>query len=429
MQPDRPLKILMLGLNYAPEMIGIAVYTQGLAESLAQRGHDVHVIAGKPYYPTWKVFEGFRSGWKRRGVEGRVDVTRLAHYVPNIPTGARRILHHASFALSSLIPTVFLALWQQPDIVMTIAPSLMSAPVAWLAARLCGARCWLHIQDFEVEAAMATGLVSSSGMGARAALWFESVALRLFDRVSSISPAMCRKLLAKGLPAERVVEFRNWADVANISPIVADSSYRAELGISTPYVALYSGNIANKQGIDIVVAAARRLRHRSDLTFVVCGEGPNRANLEAQAVDFGNIQFRDLQPKDRLCDLLGLATVHLLPQLASAADLVLPSKLANMLASGRATVATAHPGTGLAAEIEGCGLVVPPEDEAAFANAIERLLDDPEARTVFSAAARCRAEERWEREVIVSDFEAELLDLAQVDRSVAAASVPNGLPH
>lgn len=402
MRSDRRLKILVHGLNYAPEMVGIAVYTTGLAESLVDLGHEVQVVAGKPYYPSWTVPVPFRGGWTRRRTENGVDLTRVSHYVPANPTGARRILHHASFAVSSLLPLLARAISQKPDVVFTVAPSLIATPVAWLAARLTGAKAWLHIQDFEVEAAMATGLVSQTGTGARLARWFESLILQRFDQISSISPAMCRKCVEKGVVPERVTEFRNWADIRAVQPLVAPSPYRAEWGITTSHVALYSGNIANKQGIDIVVGAARRLRHRKDLMFVVCGQGPNRASLEAKAVDLDNILFRDLQPTERLGDLLGLANIHLLPQLAEASDLVLPSKLTNMLASGRAIVATTAAGTGLASEVEGCGLIVTPGDEAAFAEAIETLVDDAAKLQGYGVAARRRAETRWERDRIIA---------------------------
>lgn len=408
MLADRKLKILVLGLNYAPEMVGIAVYTSGMCEALAARGHDVAVVAGKPYYPQWSVPAAYAGGWMRRGRENGVDVTRVAHYVPPKPSGARRILHHASFALSSLLPALSRARSMKPDIVFTVAPSLIAAPVARLAAAICGARTWLHIQDFEVEAAFATGLVDGKGRAARLARWFEGAVLGGFDKVSTISPAMCRKCVDKGVAADRVVEFRNWADVDAIRPLAAPSPYRAEWDIRTPHVALYSGNIANKQGIEIVVEAARRLKPRGDITFVVCGEGPNRANLEALAADLGNMIFRPLQPKERLGDLLGLASVHLLPQLAGAADLVLPSKLTNMLASGRPIVATAAPGTGLALEVEGCGVLTPPGDDGAFAEAIGRLLDDAAARAAFGARARERGEERWEKGRIVDHLEREI---------------------
>lgn len=410
----RPLRLLIVGLNYAPDMVGIAVYTTDLAEELVRRGHGVEVVAGKPYYPAWRVPDAFRGGWRRRSRENGVALTRVAHYVPAKPSGLKRILHHASFALSSLLPAIGAARRVKPDVVMHIAPSLIAAPVARLAARISGARTWLHIQDFEVEAAIATGLLGE-GLPLRLALAFERSVLSGFDRVSSISPAMCRKCAEKGVPEAAVVEFRNWADIASVTPLAGPSPYAAEWSIRTPFVALYSGNIANKQGIEIVLEAAERLAYRPDLTFVVCGQGPNRANLEAQARSQGlaNIHFHDLQPKERLGDLLGLASVHLLPQAAGAADLVLPSKLTNMLASGRPVVATAAPGTGLAAEVEGCGILVPPGDGAAFADAIAALLDDPAAHARFSIAARRRAETTWARDAIISGLEQSLTALAR----------------
>jgi len=418
MSSTKSLRVLIVGLNYAPERVGIAVYSSGLAEALVERGHQVSVIAGKPYYPCWRVDEGFRGGWRLRDAEKGVDVTRVAHYVPVRPNGARRIAHHASFALSSLFPALRRVWELRPDIVVTVAPSLIAAPVARLAAALCGAKSWLHLQDFEVEAAVATGLAPGGAIGARLGQAFERAVLGMFDRVSTISPAMCRKLRDKGVEPERVVEFRNWASLERIGAPSGESAFRDEWRISTPHVALYSGNIANKQGIELVVAAARRLRERGDLTFVVCGEGPNRARLEAQAADLGNIRFHDLQPKERLADLLDLATVHLLPQLAAAADLVLPSKLTNMLASGRAVVATAHPGTGLCAEVEGCGLVTPPGDDEAFAGAIERLLDDSAAREAFGQAAGRRARLRWGRDAIIDGFEREIARLTHDPQAI-----------
>jgi colanic acid biosynthesis glycosyl transferase WcaI len=296
----------------------------------------------------------------------------------------------------------------RPDLVLVIAPSMISVPVARLVARLAGAKLWIHVQDFEVEAAFATGLLHRDSAIGRLAGRFEAAQLRAADRVSSISPQMCRKLVEKGVPAERVVEFRNWAEIDAIRPLAEASPYRAMWDIAAPHVAFYSGNIANKQGIEIIIDAARLLADRRDLAFVVCGNGPNRDRLVAAARGLDNILFHDLQPRERLSDLLGLATVHLLPQIAGAADLVLPSKMANMLASGRPVVATADPGTGLAREVEDCGLITAPGDAAGFAGAIRRLLDDEGLRARLGANARRRAEERWSRNMILARFEREL---------------------
>lgn len=419
------MKILILGLNYAPEKVGIAVYTSGMAQSLAEMGHDVHVISGQPYYPGWKIEPGYSAyAYTRRGERG-VDVTRVPHYIPAHPSGARRMFHHFTFALAAFIPTLWRSLKWQPDVVITVAPSLIAAPVASIAAKIARAPSWLHIQDFEVEAAFATGLLNRDGLGARLARGFENKVLSLFDTVSTISPQMCKKLAEKGIAGKPIVELRNWADVEATNPADEPSCYRAEWGITTPHVALYSGNIANKQGIEIVVEAARLMRGCDDLTFVVCGEGPNRKSLESAAADLTNIQFHDLQPKERLSDLVSLATIHLLPQKAEAADLVLPSKLTNMLASARPVVATAAPGTGLADEVEGCGIVTPPEDVVAMCCAIRQLIDDSDLWTATAMEAGKRAEQRWNRRAIISGLENRLKQLVAGKSGVAGGTHPS----
>lgn len=403
------MKILLLGLNYAPEPIGIGPYTTGLAEALAECGHEVRVVAGQPYYPDWQARPG-RRGWRSENTNG-VRIDRVPHYIPRQPTGVRRLLHHASFSLAAAPVMLGHAIAWRPDRVIAIAPSLMAAPLALLCAWLSGASSWLHIQDFELEAAFATGFLGR-GRGLLPVMGrAESRILQNFDRVSTISPAMRRRLMQKGVKPERVAEHRNWADLAGVKPLQRPSSYRETWKIETPYVALYSGALGQKQGLDLVIAAARQLAHRRDLTFVISGNGPYRRDLEAMAEGFANVRFVDLQPCEQLGELLGLATLHLLPQVAGAADLVLPSKLTNMLASGRPLVATTEPGTGISEEISGCGLAVPPGDAKALVKAIEALCDNPVLAATLGQAARRRAEAHWQREVILFRFVNEIESL------------------
>jgi colanic acid biosynthesis glycosyl transferase WcaI len=419
------VKILILGLNYAPEPVGIGPYTTGMAEALVRAGHNVSMVSGKPYYPHWRSDSAYARGGYRRSVENGVEITRCPIYVPASPTGAKRLAHHASFAVTALPAMLARACRFRPDVVMTIAPSLIAMPVARIAAMLAGAKLWLHIQDFEVEAAFATGLINPRSRIARAARAFEDWSLTA-DRISTISPQMCSRLAKKGVPTDKVVEFRNWASIDSIRPLPGPSSFRAEWSLDRRYVALYSGNIANKQGIELVIEAARLLAPRRDLILVVCGNGANREALAASADGLDNIRFCDLQPMARLSDLLGLADVHLLPQIAGAADLVLPSKLTNMLASGRPVIATALPGTGLADEVAGCGVCTPPGDASAFAAAITALLNNEEMRARFGIEARRRAEQRWSKDAILASFEAELRICATEPHRAGGKRLPTG---
>ena len=403
------MKILLVGLNYAPEPVGIGPYSTGLAEGLATRGHDVEVVCGKPYYPQWRAYPGMPKG-RVVSEENGVRVTRVPHYIPLTPTGARRIAHHFSFAASAIEPSLAAAN-RGADLVMSIAPSLLSVPVAAWAARRAKAPLWLHVQDFEVEAAFATGLIDGGSAAARIARNTENRILRMANYASSISPQMCAKLVEKGFAPEHIYELRNWSNAAFDWERADPSFYREKWQLGQRKVALYSGNIANKQGLEIVIEAARRLQHRSDLAFVICGEGPNRARLQQQASGLDNIQFHDLQPAERMADFLSLADLHLLPQIVGAADLVLPSKLTNMLASARPVIATATAGTGLYSEVEGAGFNTPPGDEAALSAAIERVLDDPPLARELGLAARRRAQERWSQEAIIDRLDAKIRQL------------------
>lgn len=412
------LRILIVGQNYAPEPVGIGPCTAGMAEMLATAGHQVRVVCGTPSYPQWKVFPRYRGLRFRRAIENGVRIVRLPHYVPAVPGGMRRMLYLGSFAFLALMVVFAIIVRRRPDAVVAIIPSTLAAIVVGLCARVFRLPLWVHVQDLEAELAIATGLIGRSP-------WLTAVARRVqrlalhSDRLSSISPAMCRHLATTQHPPSDIVEFRNWAR-PDVQPIDKPSPFREEWQIKQRHVALYSGNIAAKQGVEIIAETARLLAHRDDLLFVICGNGPRRQELADSVADCANVRLFDLQPAERLADLLGLASVHLLPQMAGAADLVLPSKLPNMLASGRPVVATVTPDTDLGRELGECGLIVPPHDAGAFADAIVRLLDDEALRDKCGRNAQARAAERWSKQAILEQFERELF--AVVDRPASEAA-------
>ena len=152
--------------------------------------------------------------------------------------------------------------------------------------------------------------------------------------------------------------------------------YRADLGLAPDAVVVLLRHMGKKQGLELLPQVAGLLADRPDIQFVFCGDGVGKVGLVQSCSGLPNVRFLDLQPVDRLNDLLGLADIHLLPQRAGAADLVMPSKLTGMLASGRAVLATAAPETQLAYVLEGCGLVVSSESPEAMAEGLRRLADD-----------------------------------------------------
>ena len=401
------MKILIYGINYAPELTGTGKYTAEMAVLLALRGHEVRVVCAPPYYPDWRVAAGYAWWRYRRETRDGVTLWRAPLWVPSRPNGIKRMLHLASFALSSLPLLAWQALWR-PDAVMLIAPTLMCAPGALTLARVTRARAWLHIQDYEVDAAFELGLLKSS-TAARVARWIERVLLRRFDAVSSITRQMSARAMAKGVEPSRVVCLPNWVDVAAIFPLPQASDYRRVLGIPAGQkVVLYSGNMGAKQGIETLADAAVSLAGRSDITFVFCGGGAARESLVKRCAGSSNCIFMPLQPPERLNELLNLADIHVLPQRGDASDLVMPSKLTGMFASGRATVAMARRGTALYEAVAPRGVVVPPDNVKALAAALAVLASDAERRAALGKAARHYAERALAPESTIRSFEERL---------------------
>lgn len=376
-------------------------------EWLVTRGHGVRVVTAPPYYPGWKVWTGY-SRWRysREMVDGAV-VYRAPLWVPRRPSGLKRVLHLLSYAVMSFPVMVCQTFWR-PDVVLVVQPALFCSPAALFTAWLSGVKCCLHVQDFEVDAAFELSLLRGKTLR-RLVSAAERFLMKRFSRVSTISPSMVEALGRKGVPVEERILFPNWVETNQIYPLETASPFRRELGLEPEHVViLYAGNMGEKQGLEIVVEAAHRLREHSKLRFVLCGEGSALARLRQLTGRAVNIHWLALQPKDRLNELLNLADIHVLPQRADAADLVMPSKLTGMLASGRAIVATAHPKTQVAVLLDGLGAVVPPDDTEALVEALVRLADAPEQRRELGAAARGYAVRSLDRNKILQDFEEEL---------------------
>jgi len=409
------LKILIYGLNYAPELTGVGKYTGEMATWLAARGHEVRVVTAPPYYPAWRIDERYRKPMYRvehgEGASGP-RVYRCPLWVPARPSGLSRLLHLSSFAVSSIPVMAAQALWK-PDIVFTIEPTFFAAPVALLSAALSGAASWLHVQDFEVDAAFDLGLLPPDGPVHSVAKGLERFFTGCFSRVSSISHKMVDRITARGHARADVVLFPNWGDIEMVRPAAptAENSFRTEFGLGDKIVLLYSGNMGAKQGLDVLGPLTEFFSGNERVHFLLCGDGVYRHELERLVGNRPNVTMLPLQPMSRLNDLLNAADIHLLPQKRGAADLVMPSKLNGILASGRPVIAMADEGTQVAHVVAGCGLVVPAEDPAALCAATGRLIESAELRATLGLAAREYAVKYLSKDRVLRRFELDMLAL------------------
>lgn len=402
------MRLLIHGMNYAPELLGIGRYTGELGAYLASRGHQVTVLTAAPYYPQWRVREDYRpQRWRREWRDG-VEVLRAPQYVPGRVSGLGRLLQECSFGASCLYWWSTCLLQRPWDAMVAVCPPMTSGLVPGLLARRLAVPLVIHVQDLQLDAARELGILRQPLLLA-GLTWLELHLFRQARAVTTISRSMAARLAAKGVPPARLQVLPNWADLDKVRPGPRFNALRRELGLTSETVVLYAGNLGEKQGLEVILEAAALTRGKPSIRYLVAGEGAARDRIKLRAQDLGldNLTFLPLQSNSRLPLLLAAADLHLVVQRQKAADLVMPSKLTNIMAAGRPFIATAGEATELARVTteSRAGLVVPPEDGRALAQAVLGLAGDPGARKEMGVRARRYAEAFWDRERILRQWE------------------------
>jgi colanic acid biosynthesis glycosyl transferase WcaI len=410
------MKILLYSLNYAPELTGIGKYSGELGDWLSENGHEVRVICAPPYYPEWRVGDGYRSWLYRCEQRNGVKIVRCPLFVPKNPKTLSRLLHLLSFAVSSL--PVMLIQWSwKPDVVMVIEPTFLCVPATLLLSRVTGAKSLLHIQDFELDAMLGLGL-AKHGRVAAVCYAVESFFMLRFSAISSISRSMLVKAAAKTRQSVPLHFFPNWVDTDFVSPEADALLFRRRWGLSeTTQVVLYSGNLGKKQGLDLLIQAARLLAAEQDVLFLVLGAGVDKQTLidQAEQLNLSNIRFESLQPYPDLPALMAMADVHLVIQKQGVADAVLPSKLTTILSAGGYALITAEAETELGLlcqQFPGIAECVDPENVEQFVAALRRMLMAAKSgRPRVNKVARQYAVEQLNKQNVLQKFDTQLRDL------------------
>lgn len=379
------MRILLIGGNFYPEPTGIGKYNGEMIDWLTRHGCDCTVVTTYPYYPHWQRQAPYekkgswyaKETWTPPGSgDNYITVYRCPHYVPGKPDGKKRLLLDLSFSVSATFRVLSLLFRKKYDVVITVAPPFHLGFLAVLYKHVRRARFVYHVQDLQIEAARDLGMIKSKAV---IGLFFrlERFILRQADFISTISEGMIRKIKEK--TNREVLLFPNWSNIDALFPLPEKNALKASYGFDpTQKIILYSGAIGEKQGLHCIVEAAARLRGRKNLHFVVCGSGPYKERLIEMAREQGldNITFLPLQPMETFNRFLNMADLHLILQKAGASDLVMPSKLTNILAVGGLALITADPGSSLYDLVDKhhVGLVVPSEDTDALVRGIEGAL-------------------------------------------------------
>ena len=372
------MRILIYGINYAPELTGIGKYTGEMAVWMAQQGYDVSVITSMPYYPEWEIHTQYKGKlWHKEIVDG-VKVYRCPFYVPKKVASKKRILHEFSFLWSSSYRWFATLFKKKFDLVITVCPPFHIGISSYIYSIFKRTTLVTHIQDLQIDAAKDLNMLSNQ-KALDVMFKLEKFLLRKSNFVSTLTQGMKDRVLNKGINGSKIVMLPNWVDINFIKPLSKEQSLRIKFNISLDdKVILYSGNMGKKQGLEMLMEVATQYKDRPDIHFIMIGSGAEKENLQKQALNskLTNMKFYPLQPYEQLSALLATADIHLVLQKKEASDLVMPSKLTGILASGGCAIVTALSGTSLYEDVKrhNMGILCEPESEQGLKNAIDKAL-------------------------------------------------------
>ncbi|UTF49419.1 WcaI family glycosyltransferase [Desulfomicrobium sp. ZS1] len=396
------MRISVLGINYAPELTGIAVYTTDLCEFLAEKGHDVEVTTGFPYYPEWEIPKKYSARLYARERLAGVTVKRCYLYVAKNITPIKRIIHESSFLISSLFSLCFS---RRSDVMLVISPPLGLGIIAYIISKIKRMPFIFHIQDMQPDAAIDLGMLKNSN-AILFLRYIEKIIYKNADYVSTISYSMMQKLIDKSLSKKKLFLLRNWITIDCISDSITSYMFREKYGLIDKFVFLYSGNIGEKQGLEHVIHAAAQISD-PNIQFVISGNGANIAKLKRLAgnMDVSNVLFIDLQPKECLAAMLRAADVCLIIQKEVMSTLVFPSKLMNIMMAGRPSVVTTTEDTELGRVIvdSGSGYLCEPENSDRLREALLAAYGDERLREKGDNAFQY-ALQHFSKKAILNEF-------------------------
>jgi colanic acid biosynthesis glycosyl transferase WcaI len=399
------MRVIVWGINYAPEFAGIAPHNVALCEFLDAEGHDVEMLATFAYYPTWQKSAEDRGRFYRTDSVNRILVHRCWHFVPARVSALKRILHEGSFVLTSALRALFLS---APDVYVVVSPPLLLGMAAWFVGKLKRVPFVFHVQDMQPDAAVGLGMLKANWF-TRILYGLESFAYRKAARVSGITQGMLKRFREKGVPESKLIYFPNTIELPSGVSSPERGSFRTRHGFAADdFLAVYSGNLGVKQGLDILLDTAPLLRDPR-VRLVICGDGAQRERLAARAREMKLTNLHLLPFEDDYRALLIDADILLITQQVGSGNSFFPSKLLGILAEGRPVVAVSAPESELAVALRhgGFGVNVPPGRPEELASLLDTLAKDPERLWIYGASGR-RYVEQFEKSRVMRDFAGQL---------------------
>ena len=403
------MRILIMAQCYAPENVSAAILITELATDLARRGHQVSVVTGAPNYPHGRVFNGYRNSLYKIEMMDGVRVIRTWSYISPSRNVWARLFHYGTYSATAFYGG--LAAGHQ-DVIVSFSPPLPLGFSAWLLGRIWRTPWILQIEDLFPDAAIVAGLMTNKKI-ISLFLGMEKFLYRRSQQITVISEGFRRALLAKNVPNSKIEVIPVWADPDSVRPMPKHNAFRSKYELNDKFVVLYAGNIGLTSCLEDVLRAAEILRERTEIQFVIVGEGVKKEALEAemQGKQLTNVSFLPYQPREIYSEMLAAADLNLVTLNVGSSISSLPSKIFNGMASARPILTVASPESQLAEIVQKaeCGWTVPPGEPIELASSVVRLMGQQSALEQMGQNGRAYLEKYYSRNQCVDAYEKMLL--------------------
>ncbi|MBM3653971.1 MAG: glycosyltransferase family 4 protein [Alphaproteobacteria bacterium] len=413
------MRIIFLTHYFPPEVNAPASRTMEHARIWAKAGHEVTVITCAPNHPTGRLYPGYRNRlWQTEVLDG-VKVVRLWTLLSPNEGFLLRSLNFMSYLLSATAAAPFLP---RADVVVSTSPQFFCGLAGYTVSRIKRRPWVLEIRDLWPESILTAGAMKR-GWLVRMLEGLANWSYRTADRVIPLTDSFRQHVVARGAAADRVTVIKNGADLGEFVARPDDGSFRRSLGLEGKFVAAYVGTHGMCHKLETVLEAARLLKDRRDIAFLMVGGGAERSKLAAMRESTGldNVVMLDQQPKSAMAGILGATDASLV--LLKKDDLfktVLPSKMFEAMAMRRPIILGVEGEACELIEAAGAGLAITPESAEELAAAVTRLADDRELGARLGASGCAHVRERYDRAKLATRY----LDV--LDNAIASARSSRG---
>ena len=369
------MKIVLVTPHFTPDIAPTGTIWARIADELVGRGHRIEVVTSLPWYREHRIEPGFEGMLVRKEDVPWGRITRVHPFpVADKSDIMRRALAFGGFSTLAAATGVR---GETADVVVAVSPPLTLGITGAAIAKARRAKLVFNVQDVFPDIAVELGRLTNRYV-ISAARWLERRSYAMADAVTVLSDDLHENVAAKVADPEKVHTIPNFVDAGAIAPADRENSYRREFGLEGKTVVMYAGNVGLSQSLGTLIDAAAALAYDEKVVFVINGQGAERPALERKARGLPNVRFIDMQPLDRLGEVLAAADLHVLHLKRGLSSSSFPSKLYTILAAGRPLVAGVDRGSEIARVVERAdsGVVVPPDDAEALTKAITRLIAD-----------------------------------------------------